>query len=153
MQFYAALHKRIKQLGAIVRGRRPERARAVHLEVARWGESEAERLLAAKGYRILARRLRVGRRDELDLVARDGDNLVFVEVKTRSSEDYGRPLAAVTRHKKLCLSRAAVRYLKRQHLRNVRFRFDVVEVMGAAGAATIRHLINVFPLDSRYRPP
>jgi len=57
-----------------------------------WGENQAEEFLKAKGYKILGQRVRIGDRDELDLVARDGKILVFVEVKTRGSQDFGRPL-------------------------------------------------------------
>ncbi len=120
-----------------------------------WGEKQAEALLRTKGYRILGRRLRIGRRDELDLVARDGDILVFVEVKTRRSEDFGRPVSAVDRKKKHALSRAAVRYLKRLHPPAKYFRFDVVEVIGSADSPQneMNHIINAFPLDRCYRPP
>ena len=118
-----------------------------------WGERQAETLLSRAGLRILGRRVRVGRRDEIDLVARDGEELVFVEVKTRSSEALGAPISAVNRHKRHALSRAAVRYLKRLRVRHVRFRFDVVEVVGSPelGMRNIRHVKNAFPLDACYR--
>ena len=120
-----------------------------------WGEAQAERALRQKGYSILGRRVRVGRRDELDLVARDGEVLVFVEVKTRKAETFGRPGAAVNHAKRHYLSRAAVRYLK--HLRHPpdAFRFDVVEVIGTVDmpAPLIRHIENAFPLDRCYRVP
>ena len=118
-----------------------------------WGERVAERELKRSGLRIAGRRVRVGRRDELDLVAWDADTLVFVEVKTRASEEFGRPVDAVGRSKRRNLSRAAVRYLKTLRARHVRFRFDVVEVVGspAAGVIRIRHVKNAFPLDACYR--
>ena len=126
-----------------------------NLVAGEWGEKEAARMLAAKGYRILGRRVRIGRRDEIDLVARDGEILVFVEVKTRKSEGYGRPLSAVDRHKRYVLSRGAVRYLMKLKKRPPYFRFDVVEVVGSPGdaAPTLRHVESAFTLDPRYRLP
>jgi putative endonuclease len=120
-----------------------------------WGEVQAEHALRQKGYAILGRRVRVGRRDELDLVARDGAVLVFVEVKTRKTEAFGRPGAAVNHAKRHYLSRAAVRYLKRLRQSPNAFRFDVVEVIGApdAHAPLIRHIKNAFALDRCYRVP
>ncbi len=121
-----------------------------------WGERQAERALRAKGYRILGCRVRVGPRDEFDLVARDGDVLVFVEVKTRAGAGFGRPADRVDDRKRHTLSRAAVRYLKRLKHPPHAFRFDVVEVLGApegAAAPEIRHLENAFPLDRLYRVP
>lgn len=67
-----------------------------NLETGEWGEKQAERMLKRKGYRILGRRVRVGTRDEIDLVARDGATLVFVEVKTRKSEDLAGPCRPLT---------------------------------------------------------
>lgn len=126
----------------------------VHLAAGFWGEREAGRFLARKGYTILSRRYRVSARDELDLVARQENVLVFVEVKTRQSESFGRPLAAVDKRKRHVLSRAAVRYLQRLK-RPVTFRFDVVEVIGSEGDGPplIRHIENAFPLDRCYMLP
>lgn len=126
----------------------------IHLTTGLWGEGEAEKFLAAKGYKVLSRRFRITVRDEVDLVARDGEILVFVEVKTRKTESYGRPLTAVDRKKRHVMSRAAVRYL--QHLKNpVNFRFDIVEVVGGQkrGTPLIRHIENAFSLDRCYVLP
>lgn len=130
-------------------------ADSAHLAVGKWGEKQAERMLSGKGYRILGRRVRLGARDEIDIVARDGEILVFVEVKTRGHEDYGRPLEAVDRKKRHAISRAAVRYLKRLRNPRVCFRFDVVEVIGGLGDSdpTLRHIENAFALDKQYVLP
>ena len=126
-----------------------------HPSTGSWGEAQAERALRQKGYAILGRRVHVGRRDELDLIARDGTVLVFVEVKTRKTEAFGRPGAAVNHTKRHYLSRAAVRYIKHLHQRPNTFRFDVVEVIGTLDtpAPLIRHIENAFPLDRCYRVP
>lgn len=126
-----------------------------HLRTGAWGEKQAERLLKGKGYRILGRRVSVSARDELDLVARDGEVLVFVEVKTRKSEAFGRPAEAVDRAKRHTVSRAAVRYLQRLKFPKICFRFDVVEVIGQDGDPdpVVRHIENAFTLDSHYTLP
>jgi putative endonuclease len=120
----------------------------------RWGEEAAARCLERKKYKLLGRRVRIGRRDEIDIVARWGDVLVFVEVKTRRGETFGRPSASVDRKKQHALSRAAVRYLERLPNPRVRFRFDVIEVIGEPnGDPEIRHIENAFLLDKRYVLP
>ena len=124
--------------------------------IGQWGEQQAERLLKTKRFRILGRRVRVGPRDELDLVARSGDDtLVFVEVKTRNREDFGRPSDAVDRAKRRTLSRAAMRYIQRLKTPPPFFRFDIVEVIGSMDDPhpEIRHVENAFPLDRRYVLP
>jgi len=132
--------------------RRRAGAMPEHLRAGLWGEEQAERFLKKLGWRILGRRVRLGR-DELDLVARAGEVLVFVEVKTRGSEDFGRPFDAVGRDKRRSLSRAAIHYLKRLRERPNYFRFDVLEVVGTReqGEPKIRHIENAFTLDKRYR--
>lgn len=132
------------------------RAEPGHLRTGVWGEQMAADFLKRQGYRILGQRVRIGTRDEIDLVARDGDCLVFAEVKTRATETYGRPLSSVDRKKRHTLSRGAVRYLQRLKDPRVCFRFDVVEVIGSADATSppeIRHIRNAFPLDRRYMLP
>lgn len=126
-----------------------------HLRTGAWGERLAARHLKKKGYRILGRRVRVGRRDELDLIARHKEVLVFVEVKTRASVDFGRPVTAVNRSKQAALSRAAMRYMRKLKRKPDYFRFDVVEVVGTEDSeeAQINHIENAFQLTPRYRVP
>lgn len=139
------------------RCKRKNAAEARHLAVGLWGEAQAEAYLRSKGLRIRARRLRVGRHDELDLLAQDGAQLVFVEVKTRRSELFGRPIAAVDRAKRARISRAAVRYIKQLRNPKIFFRFDVVEVVGSPedspDEVVVRHIPNAFQLDRRYMLP
>jgi len=137
-------------LGRLRTAREPDRA-----DTGKWGEAQAARFLKRTGYRILGTRVRVKPRGELDLVARDGQILVFVEVKTRHSEDFGRPISAVDRNKRRALCRAAVRYLERLRYPRICFRFDVVEVVGGPGEPdpVVRHVQNAFQLDRRYQLP
>lgn len=120
-----------------------------------WGEREAEYHLRTKGYKILGRRLRIGPRDEIDLVARSGDSLVFIEIKTRANETFGRPFTAVDRRKRFHLARATVRYLKRLKPQPANFRFDVVEIIGSQNGSkpVIRHIENAFHLPKHFRVP
>jgi len=127
----------------------------VHNETGLWGEKVAKSMLSRKGYKILGARVLLDARDEIDLVARDGSVLVFVEVKTRASERFGRPISAVDRKKRRILRRAAVRYLKRKRFPEVNFRFDVVEVVGSIGDKhpAVCHIQNIFTLGSKYYLP
>ena len=123
---------------------------ASHLRTGRWGEKQAEKFLKKAGYKILGRRVRVGRHDEIDLIARQGDDtMVFVEVKTRKNENYGRPAAAVNREKRHKLSRAAVSFLQKRKLRPPYIRFDVIEVIEES--FEIRQIENAFQLEGGYR--
>ncbi len=126
---------------------------ALHLQSGKWGEQRAARFLKAGHYRILGQRVRVGRHDEIDIIARQGETLVFVEVKTRKNEQFGRPFSAVNKDKRRRLSRAAVGYLRKKKIRPDYIRFDVVEVIGQPGDAgpEIRHIENAFQLDPHYK--
>ena len=128
-------------------------AEAAHLKAGKWGEQHAVRFLKARKFKIRGERVRAGRHDEIDIVAGHNGVMVFVEVKTRKNERYGRPFSAVNKTKRKRLSRAAVAYLKRRKLKPDHIRFDVVEVIGEAGrkAPEIRHIENAFPLDNAYR--
>lgn len=121
---------------------------AAHLRTGRRGEAQAENFLKKAGLQIVARNVRVGY-DEIDLIAKQGDTLIFVEVKTRAREDFGRPIAAVDRAKRRKLSRAAMHFLKKHKLRPPHIRFDVVEVVGEK--PEIRHIQNAFTLEGGYR--
>ena len=90
------------------------------------GEGLAEKFLRKKGYKILQRNFKT-RIGEIDIIASDGDYLVFVEVKSRKSLEYGQPFEAVNRHKRRKIANVAMMYLKR--LKEVPpCRFDVVSV-------------------------
>lgn len=124
---------------------------APHLRRGRLGEMAARRRLEADGLTFLTANYRSGR-GEIDLVFRDGDCLVFVEVKARSSELWGRPASAVNPRKRRILSRTALRYVRSLEQPRVRIRFDVVEVLLADNAVReIRHLPNTFSLSAPYR--
>ena len=122
-----------------------------HLRRGELGERAAKKHLRQRGLKFLAANFRSGH-GEMDLVFRDGDCLVFVEVKTRSSEDWTRPAAAVDARKRKLLSLTALDYLHRLKNPGVKFRFDIVEVLLADGAVReIRHLPNAFALSRPYR--
>src|SRR6478752_2733026 len=93
----------------------------------RRGEAAAERYLRKLGYIIVARghRDRIG---EIDLVAVDGRTVVFIEVKTRTSQDAGHPAEAVDENKQRKLTKLALAYLKRHDLLECSARFDVVAI-------------------------
>ena len=122
-----------------------------HLRRGESGEHAAKKFLRRSGLKFLAANFR-SVRGEIDLVFRDQDCLVFVEVKTRSSEEWTRPADAVDARKRKLLSQTALDYLKLLKNPAVKFRFDIVEVLLADGEVReIRHLPNVFPLSKPYR--
>ena len=93
----------------------------------RAGEDRAARHLADQGYRILERNYATPQ-GELDLIALDGNTLVFVEVKTRKSDTYGAPELAVDQRKQGRMIKAALGYLRHKKLHQVPCRFDVVAI-------------------------
>jgi putative endonuclease len=126
-------------------------AQPQHLRRGELGERAAKKHLQKLGLKFLAANFRSAR-GEIDLIFRDGDCLVFVEVKTRSSEEWTRPASAVDARKRTLLSQTALDYLRRLKNPPVKIRFDIVEVLLADGAVReIRHLPNTFPLGRPYR--
>jgi putative endonuclease len=113
------------------------------------GEDCACRELERRGYAILARRYR-SRFGEIDIVARQGETVVFVEVKARTSGRYGEPAEAVTLHKQVKVTAIAEEYLARNRLRRVPCRFDVVAIsLGPGGQPVVEVFQNAF--DAAYR--
>src|SRR6185436_12190218 len=138
-------------LVAKVRSLWPHKALPLHLKHGVVGERAAKKHLQALGLKFLTANFRSAR-GEIDLVFRDGDCLVFVEVKTRSSEGWVRPAAAVNARKRRLLSQCGLDYLKLLKHPEVKIRFDIVEVLLSAGAVhEIRHLPNSFSLSPPYR--
>ena len=110
------------------------------------GEDLACRELERRGYAILARRYR-RRGGEIDIIARDGATIVFVEVKAREGRAFGAAAEAVTGLKQRKIVQLAFDYLMRQRLTNRPCRFDVVSVhfdAGEAGAPAIELFQNAF---------
>ncbi|MBW3541984.1 MAG: YraN family protein [Planctomycetes bacterium] len=109
------------------------------------GERAAARFLRRQGLKILARQCS-SRLGEIDVIARDGDCVVFVEVKTRRSSAAGDPVEAVTFGKQKQLTRVALSWLKSRGLLEHRARFDIVAVLWPEGARKpeIRHYRNAF---------
>jgi putative endonuclease len=126
-------------------------AQSEHLRRGELGERAAKKFLQKAGLKFLAANFRSARR-EIDLIFRDGDCLCFVEVKTRSSEDWTRPAAAVDARKRRLLSQTALDYLKLLKNPPVKFCFDIVEVLLTDGEVReIRHLPNTFALSRPHR--
>ena len=122
-----------------------------HLRRGELGERAAKKHLQQLGLKFLTANFRSAR-GEIDLVFRDADCLVFVEVKTRSSEDWVRPAAAVNAHKRRRLSQTALDYLKLLKNPPVKIRFDIVEVLLQEGKVRkVRHLPNSFAMTAPYR--
>src|SRR5437762_8268971 len=123
-----------------------------HLELGARGENLACRFLKKNGYKILYRNFRGRTGGEIDVVCRDRDTLVFVEVKTRTREDFGRPLDAVNRDKRNRISRGGLAWLRLLDDPDILFRFDVVEVIIAKGTEPrLEILRNAFSLPESYR--
>jgi len=128
------------------------RSNAEHLQLGARGEKLAAQYLRRQGFKILYRNFRGRTGGEIDLVCRDRDTLVFVEVKTRTREDFGRPLEAVNTQKERRISMGALAWLRLLGNPDIFFRFDVVEVIIAAGEAPKIELVrNAFQLSSNYR--
>ena len=116
------------------------------------GEKAAAKHLRRHGYKILLRNFRSGKA-EVDIVARHKDWLVFVEVKTRETEQFGAPSEAVDRDKQRNLSKAALDYLRLLGNPRIHFRFDIVEVIIAGGSRKpddIRLIENAFDLSEPF---
>ncbi|MFU8818172.1 MAG: YraN family protein [Desulfurivibrio sp.] len=112
----------------------------------RRGEELARDFLIRSGYRILAGNYRT-RGAELDLVAEEGGELVFIEVKSRRGDLFGSALEAVDRRKQAKIARAAREYLVRERDDHPAARFDVVAVTFVGGKPEIELVKNAFELD------
>jgi len=109
------------------------------------GEDDAVAHLKRNGYRILIRNYRT-RLGEIDIIAKDGKSLVFIEVKARKSEHFGSPKWAITPVKQRKMSMVALQYLKETQQIQTKARFDVVTVGPEGKAARIEIIKNAFEL-------
>jgi putative endonuclease len=112
------------------------------------GERVAERWLRRKGWRIVQRRFRNGRRD-IDLVAERDGTVAFVEVKARRGVEFGHPVEAVNWRKQRELTRSAHIWIERHGRPQDDYRFDVIGVLVHGEAVRVRHVENAFSLARR----
>lgn len=94
------------------------------------GEDIAASYLERNNYTILTRNYRVGRLGELDIIAKEGEYICFIEVKTRTSIFFGMPSEAVNYKKQVNIRRLASIYISQHKLHSANIRFDVIEILG-----------------------
>ena len=122
---------------------------AFHNLLGEEGEKIAVRYLKSKGYIVYQTNWRFGKL-EIDIIADDGQELVFIEVKTRSSEIYGRPEEAVDDSKETAILNAADIYVRDFNL-EVEVRFDIISVLMNKNKSKICHIIDAFSgIDQAY---
>ena len=107
----------------------------------RLGEDIAARYLEQEGYVILARNWRNGHR-EIDIICRLGEDLIFVEVKTRRGRRFGMPEESISKSKKNAVMGAAVVFMAQHRHRDIRF--DVIAVLVEKGVPDIFHIRDAF---------
>jgi len=115
---------------------------AKHNELGKKGEELAKNMLIEKGYSIIETNWRYDK-DEIDIIAKDGDELVIVEVKTRSTDFFGYPEEAVNSKKEFFLIRATESYLQEKDL-DIDSRFDIVSIILNNKETKIHHIIDAF---------
>lgn len=116
-------------------------------ELGQLGERMAAAWLRRRGWTVVGRRFRSGHRD-IDLVARRGGEVAFVEVKARRGNVFGDPVEAVDWRKRRELQRSAHCWIHRHGLPGDAYRFDVIGVLISGGRARVRHVENAFGLRS-----
>ena len=114
-------------------------------ELGKRGEELALRFLKRSGYRIIERNY-VCKMGEMDIIAQEKDTLVFVEVKTRTSLDFGPPQLAVNSTKQMQLSKVALNFLKEKRCEDVKARFDVVAIVLRSPGEEIELIRDAFDL-------
>lgn len=106
-------------------------------------EQIAEELLKEKGFKLICRNYRFGR-GEIDLIFNDSDILVFVEVKSRRTDQYGEPEDAITISKRRQIRKVAEGYLWENNIENVECRFDVVTIKWENQKPIVKYIPNAF---------
>ena len=117
------------------------------IDLGRHGEDLARKFLEKKGFKLIERNFKTPRWGEIDLVMKDEDTLVFVEVKTRSGSTarlFGGPLGSINYHKMKAIHRAAQFYLSSKNLNQEAARLDAVSVIVSdSGAPRIEYFPNI----------
>jgi putative endonuclease len=115
-------------------------------ELGKKGEEVALRFLKKRGYRIVEKNY-VCKMGEMDIVAKEKDTLVFIEVKTRTSTHFGPPQLAVNFWKQRQLSKVALNYLNEKKLQDMKSRFDVVAILLGQEKEKIELIKDAFDLN------
>jgi putative endonuclease len=115
-------------------------------ELGKKDEEVALRFLKKKGYRIIEKNY-VCKLGEMDIIAKEKDTLAFIEVKTRTTTEFGPPQLAVNSSKQRQLSKVALNYLKEKHLEEVKARFDVVAILLEQEKEKIELIKDAFELN------
>ncbi len=115
---------------------------ARHNELGKLGEALAQQFLSDKGYNVIHTNWRFDK-DEIDIIAMDGDVLVIVEVKTRSTDAFGHPEDAINHNKEKFLIRATETYLEENQL-DIDSRFDIISIIHNDRETKIDHIIDAF---------
>ena len=112
-------------------------------DIGRYGENRAADYLQDRGYEIIDRNWR-SREGEIDLVARERDFIVFIEVKTRNGAGFGHPFEAITKDKVARMRRLATDWCSSKQITGLKVRLDAVSVLISGGRVSIEHLKEVF---------
>jgi putative endonuclease len=135
----------IWKLGDAARQARQSKIMTPAAALGRRGEDLAHRYLEKLGLVVVARNYKPGEDSEVDIVARQGDTVVFVEVKSRASAAYGAPERAIDSDKQKHIIRAARAYLRRAGLEWTQARFDVVSVIFSNPPSIVHQRDAFFP--------
>ncbi len=111
-------------------------------DLGNWGEGQAVEFLRKKGYEIIERNF-YSYQGEIDIIAKDKNELVFCEVKTRRNINFGMPVEAVNYYKKKHIYATTKYYLYKKNINNACIRFDIIEVLLIDHKTKINHLKNV----------
>ena len=112
-------------------------------DLGRYGEQRAAIYLEDRGYQIIERNWRCAS-GEIDLIVRQDDRFVFVEVKTRNGSGYGHPFEAITASKVARMRRLAAEWCALRQVSAVQVRLDAISVLISGGRVAIEHLKQVF---------
>ncbi len=120
-------------------------------EVGAKGEKLAAKFLKRKGYKIIQRNYKC-KLGEIDIIAKQDRTIVFVEVKTRRTQEFGPPQYAITAAKRGQISRVALLYIREKKMVEQNCRFDVIAITFSPESRKprIEHIENAFPLSRRY---
>ncbi|HID92220.1 TPA: YraN family protein [Candidatus Gracilibacteria bacterium] len=119
-----------------------------HRQIGDIGENQAVEFLEKLGYRILQQNFCI-RGGEIDIIAKDGEIFIFVEVKTRNNQSFGIPEESISPQKLKFIQRSISLYLKQRHLSefDTDFRIDLIAIESMKELSEIRHYKNAFVFD------